>query len=203
MLLFDELARTELRSARYSESRFNYYNQSARPSIAVLREMLEAWFERYPEDKKASLRGRFRSENDSQHKSAFFELYVHELLVRLDFDVEAEPDLADSGTHPDFLAYRSGTPKFYVEATLAGLPTQSEYSADRRKAAVQDVINSINSPNFFLGIDIQGAPTSPPPTKKLRQTGLALLTLIRLESSIKMNGIVKFLYGSGVARDGG
>jgi len=168
MRLFDDCVRTELRSAKESEPRFQYYNQSARPSIVILRNMLEAWFEHYPGNKKIDLRQRFRAD-DPQHRSAFFELYIHELLTRLGFGLQAEPDVAGCGTHPDYLAYRAGSPKFYLEATLAGLQSEKEYAAEKRKNTVYDLLNTIDSPNFFLAIDIEGAPSAAPPTKKLRK----------------------------------
>ena len=168
MRLFDEDTRTDLRSAKESEPRFHYYNQSARPSIVVLRGILERWFERYPDQEKSGLRGRFRSSNDSQHKSAFFELYIHELVTHLGFDLQVEPDVDGCGNHPDFLAHRNGTPKFYLEATLAGLPSEREYAAEKRTNIVYDAINTIDSPNFFLAIDIEGAPVGSPSTKELR-----------------------------------
>src|SRR5947209_17160443 len=111
MRLFDENTRTDLRSAKESEPRFDYYNQSARPSIVVFRGILERWFERYPDQEKSGLRGRFRSSNDSQHKSAFFELYIHELVTHLGFDLQVEPDVDGCGNHPDFLAHRKWHPK--------------------------------------------------------------------------------------------
>jgi hypothetical protein len=129
--------------------------------------MLEDWFEHYPGNKKVDLRQRFRAD-DAQHKSAFFELYIHQLLTRLGYDLQAEPDVSGCVTHPDFLAYRAGSPRFYLEATLAGLQSEKEYAAEKRKNTVYDLLNTIDSPNFFLAIDIEGDPSAPP-TKKLRK----------------------------------
>ena len=119
--------------------------------------MLERWFDRYPKNKKNDLRQHFRSHSGSQHKSAFFELYFHELLIQLGFDVQVEPDVAHCGTHPDFLARRDGS-QFYVEATVAGLPSEEKSAAEKRMAVVYDAINKLELPNFFLGLELVGAP---------------------------------------------
>ena len=80
MQIFDDIPRTETRAKNERESFFPYYNRSARPMIAAVRQLLESWFARIPADAQRDLRARLRSPIDSQHEAAFWELYLHELF---------------------------------------------------------------------------------------------------------------------------
>jgi hypothetical protein len=167
--LFDEGVRNGLRPKRETESTFCYLNQSGRPAMTAFRGMADDWFERFPADAKADLRARFRSPIEFQHQAAFFELYVHELLKRLEFGLVAHPTITGTNAHPDFLASVDSEDRFYVEATLAGTPSVREQGAAARVAQVYECLNALDSPNFFLEIQVRGAPETPPPTRELRQ----------------------------------
>lgn len=105
------------RAKAYGEPVFDYYNRSARRDVAVIREILEGWFTRFPGSAQADVRQRFRPQIERQHQGAFFELYLHELLTRLEYRIEAHPEV-DEPTHPDFLL-RKEDRRFYLEATIA------------------------------------------------------------------------------------
>ena len=168
MRLFDESSHTETGPKTESEPIFDYYNRSARPAVKLLREILELWFERYPSEERKNLRERFRSPKESNHLGAFFELYVHELFARMGFELRAHPPV-QSASHPDFVACSRGEDNFYIEATIAGSPSETEQGEKARMSIVYDAINSIESPNFFLELEIIGAPNTPPPTRRLRR----------------------------------
>jgi hypothetical protein len=166
MTLFDARERTECRVKHYSEPEFEYLSQSARPAAVALRRLLEEWFQDYPSDAQTDLRSRFRSD-DYQYAAAFFELYLHALLRALGYSIAVHPLLPDSSAHPDFLIHDADGCEFYVEATLAGLPSKREQGASARVGQVYDVLNRMDSPNFFLHIQVRGAPLTPPPARKL------------------------------------
>jgi hypothetical protein len=169
MLLFDAGIRTELGWKKESESTFAYYNRSARPSVVAFRKVIEDWFNRYHDEDKKNLRERFRSPKEPNHPCAFFEIYLHELFSCLGFELEPHPTIRGCGTHPDYVVSNRGANQFYLEATLAGLPSQQEQGANARTGIVYDAINTIESPNFFLELEIRGAPNTPPPTQRLRR----------------------------------
>src|SRR5947209_3881762 len=102
--LFDLLTRTDAGPAGYAESFFPYMNRSARDDITRIRAVLESWFQRYPKDGREALRSAFRSDDDWQHQGAFFELLLHEVLVRLDCRVTVHPPIPGTTRRPDFLA---------------------------------------------------------------------------------------------------
>lgn len=192
MTLFDLGTRTEMRFAEYREPEFAYLNQSARPGVCELRANLEEWFQHFPYNSQADLRSRFRHSSNNQHFGAFFELYVHELLTKMDYTVVAHPVLADVSTHPDFLARNADGVEFYVEVTLAGIPAQTAQGATARTAQVYDILNRVDSPNFFLHLDVKGSPASPPPASKLRdgvQRWLATLDPDEISRKMQIDGL--------------
>ncbi len=156
MALFDDIQRIETRPRRQNEGHFDYMNTSARLGIRAIRELLEGWFGRVPAEAQADIRGRFRSRDNAQHESAFYELYWHELLCSNGYEVEIHPRLPGVPTNPDFLARRNGEPRFYLEATLAMPP--GDLAGDRRFAQLHDTLDRMNSPDYFLEIEYTGSP---------------------------------------------
>lgn len=167
--LFDDVVRTDLGPAFRGEPEFTYLNRTARPRYAPVRDVAEAHFGRYPAARQPSLRERFRSAKDPEHYSAAFELILHELLLQLGCRLEIEPDV-DGGNskHPDFLVHAPDGADFYLEATVVTGKTRDEEAAEARVNAVYNAIDRMDSPNFFIGLDIDGAPRSPAPGREIR-----------------------------------
>jgi hypothetical protein len=167
--LFDIVERTELRPKKRHESLFEYCNVSARRPVVYIRELLKTWFRRFPETVQRDLRSRFRSPIDAHHLGAFFELYLHELLTAMGLEVQVHPHLSGGKpTHPDFLVLKRGQRLFYLEATLAG-SSRDEAAENARISQVYDTLDCMPSPNFFLFIQYNGTPATPPPGSRLRQ----------------------------------
>ncbi|MGB9835032.1 MAG: hypothetical protein ACPLPW_08725 [bacterium] len=161
--LFDEIERDYLGPSPYSEPSFVYLNRSARPEFQRTRNLLEEWFQHFPSQAKRDFRERFRSEDDHHHYAAFFELYLFELFSRCGFSVEIHPEMDTKRTHPDFKVFKDGNPLFYLEAALAGISKEKK-SAQKRKNKIIDAINKkIQSPNFFIGLEIHNISTQDPP----------------------------------------
>jgi len=167
--LFDSIDRVDTGPAKHSEPSFEYLNRSGRPGAREVRNLLDKWFDRFPDDAKAEIRARFGSSDDHQHFSAFFELYLHEFLLSLGFAVQFHPSLPKAKTtHPDYLAWKSGKKLFYLEATIAGM-SREEAAAKARENVVYDALDRMESPNFFILIRLRGSPTSPPPAARIRR----------------------------------
>lgn len=168
MPLFDSnMNRCESRPKREAEPLFTYYNTTGRPAFTVIRQTLEQWFERYPAAGAPDLAARFRSTIDSQHQSAFFELFLHELLLGLGYAIEIHP-ATGRPTHPDFLVTRNGERQFYLEATLA-LSSNAEAAEQRRIHQVYDTINRLETPELFLYVRERGVPQDNVPGARLRR----------------------------------
>ena len=168
MKLFDETERNDCEWAQYAEPLFVYLNRTARPEFARVRDELERWFSHYPPSGQEELRARFRSKIDSQHRAALFELFLHELLLRLGCQVTLHPTVPNVTRAPDFLAESPDGERFYIEATIATNQSATEAAAQARMNDVYDVLNRhVYSPDFFLWVEIEGVPTTPPPAKEI------------------------------------
>jgi len=168
MQLFDYLDRHSSRPFLQSEPAFSFLNQAAEPYVARIRDLLEEWFDSWPEENKRQLRGRFRSKRNHEHWAAFFELYCHALLRELGFNmlVEPSPDLNKS-TRPDFLVQQNGKPLFYMECRLDGDANEITTSQARLNQVI-DAVNKLDSPDFFLKVDIKKIGPQAPRISQLR-----------------------------------
>jgi hypothetical protein len=164
--LFDDFERTEHRSGRESEPPFACLNISARPAFVAIREMLEQWFSRYPGEHRQDLRNHFRERKPHRHASAFFELFLHEYLLRPGYTVIVHPDLPETSGRPDFLIRRDGHDCFYLEATVP--ESVQERPGDRARVdRVHDALQQVNSPDFFLFVTHDGYPSADESVKPL------------------------------------
>lgn len=167
--LFDDIPRSYKGPANRSEPSFDYLNRSARLDVDRVRHVLGEWFSHFLTAAQPDLRNRFRSKDDRQHLGAFFELYLHELLCRLEMNVEVHPVSPKAKkTRPDFKVSKGRTPVFYLEATLAA-SSDTDVSAENIESRVYDVLDRMDSPNFFIGIEVKGAPATDPPAKQMRR----------------------------------
>lgn len=169
LLLFDEIAREYLGPSQFSESHWHFLNRTGRPAFQYIREVLEDWFSEY----KASLSKRrklctdFRSGRDAEHLAAFFELYLYHLFKKQGFEIEVEPEWEQGS--PDFLLTSANGKTILLEAT--GIyPERWFGSASKLEQKVLDDLNKhLDSPDFFLDIEIKQAPNNSPPYAQIRR----------------------------------
>lgn len=156
LTLFDSAERSNLDAAAQAEAIFPYLNRTARKPMDIVREKLESWFVDFPADGQTELRARFRSKNDEDHLSAFFELYCHALLIAQGYRAEVHPTScsAKADTRPDFLVFKSDEPIFYFEATSAH-ESKKEIAVKSRRAQLHDAVNRIDLPGYFIGMAIR------------------------------------------------
>lgn len=168
--IFDEIERTHAGPANYSEGHFSYYNRSARPGVVAIRAVLQEWFERYPGNHQSELHARFRSANDRNFDSAFFELFLHELLLRLKCKVEVHPSPPGAGgKNPDFLVTGEDGEQFYLEAIVATAMSTEEAAREAITDLAYDQIDKLESPNFFIHIRaMEGVSSRQPSGKRIR-----------------------------------
>lgn len=164
--VFDRVRRSDSGPSRYLEPLFAMLNRREGPSWDNVRQLIETWFAAVPPANRLDLRGRLRSTLDKDFRSAFFELYCHEILRRSGWDVEIHPQLAGTVRKPDFAAQR-GCEGLYLEATLTA-PARDEDAADARLSQLIDGINNgVPIENFMLGVDVIGVGASTPSVTRL------------------------------------
>lgn len=151
-MLFDDFQRTDEEAKAESCPTFAYWNDSARSDLSQVRAELERWYQRYPEQHRSGLRGRFRSTDDAQQRSAFFELFLHEALETEFGEVDVEPELGN-GARPDFLI-SCGSERFFVEAVSTSELSAAQQGSEARRKTFRDVLDKIESNGFFLAVTI-------------------------------------------------
>jgi hypothetical protein len=170
MRLFDNIARDYHGPARFVASEFAFLNQSGRGVFQDARDLLESWFDDYPASDKKDLRSQFRSPRNRQHWAAFFELYCHALLRHQSFGIELHPSGgAGKTTRPDFLISRDGEKVFYMECTLAADSVFDDAAQKRLDQVIDSLNESLDSPNFFINVQVKDAPPHSPSISRIRQ----------------------------------
>jgi hypothetical protein len=172
--VFDELVRADARPSRHAESRFAFYNRAAGPVFDRIRDCVERWFQSYPPDGRADIRARLRSKSDDVFSGAFWELYQHETLTAMGFDVVPHPALASSSRRPDFLVRRPNGRGFYLESTITS-PSREDRASNRHLGTIYDLLNDLPSPNFFLDVEVDRRGPRPASTKAIRRDLVAWL----------------------------
>jgi len=168
MTLFDEQTNGYSGPTKLGESSFAFLNRSVQPKEQAVRERLELWFLRYPAANQNSLRARLRSEVDQEHDAAFFELLLHELLLRLGCRVEVEAPIPDKRTKPDFLVEDPSGLKWYLEAVTVSAMPSLVTGAQRMMASLCDWLNDrLPRRDYLLLVFYTGSPSGSPPKKPM------------------------------------
>ena len=121
MRLFEDFERTYKGRADQGEAFHSFFNRSAQPGAAEVRDRCNDWFESYStnatEDDLNDFCSRFLSSKSEQYHAAWFELCVHEILVRLGFSICMHPELPGTNKRPDFGVMWNDS-RTLVEATV-------------------------------------------------------------------------------------
>ncbi|MBN2747798.1 MAG: hypothetical protein JXR34_13810 [Bacteroidales bacterium] len=166
MKLFEYKNRSHEKPATHNENTYDYYDRSARKDVSKVRDVLNIWFENYPDKEKLELRGRFKK----TFSSAFYELFIFNLFKNQGFDILIHPKVPNSSKRPDFLLSKNGV-EFYLEAKVATGESEEQESYKNRINQIYDSLNTIKSPNFFFRIEELVLKTKlQPSTKQIRNT---------------------------------
>jgi hypothetical protein len=168
--VFDDIAAHLLDGgADHLISDFHYLNESNRLEAERVRSLVEDLMTRYPLPGRAELRARLRSRDDVTHQSAFFELAIHELILRAGCQASLHPTVPGTSKKPDFLVECPDGQTFYLEATLATGRSKEEEGAQKRLARALQTIDEVPSPDFFLSVRPRGVPNTPISGKRLKR----------------------------------
>lgn len=148
MVLFDEVERTYTGPSNHNEEPYDYYTRSARPDVAIIRDVLNRWFMDYPDSEKFALKNAFRKQFDE----SFFELFVYQVFSHLGFSVDVHPALIHSSKRPDFLVI-SDTIHCYVEATVTKDKSKAQLAMGRKLNQFYDDFSAMRLRGFVLVID--------------------------------------------------
>lgn len=157
--------------------------------MEVVRKHLEAQVSGHPDE--ADLVARLRSGDNTQFRSAVFELSLYAALRELGYDVQCHPELPNGlPFRPDFFATAPSGRSFYLEAVLASENT-GDPGGHPLIATTLDVFTKAAHPNFTVMVKPHGAPTTQPSRKRLRRETLRWLDALdpnEVGASIKSKG---------------
>mgnify|MGYP006285692661 FL=1 len=145
MKLFQNKQRDYFGPANHSDDTYDFLNRSARDYAERVREELNKWFSNLPKEEKETMKRRFKTE----FISAFFELFLHELYLKLGYDITIHPKIKGTSNCPDFLVKKDNI-KFILEATVNTDLSNEEKRQKAIKQTYYDEINKIKSPKCFL-----------------------------------------------------
>lgn len=183
--VFSDRARTDSGPASRSESHFDYLDRSARPPFAAVREQIEALVRLVPAVHRRELATRLQSRDDHHFDAVFFELYLHSLAIGLGFTVAIHPRAGSRGKRPDFLLKRNAI-SLLLEAATVGELSEKGRAAEKRRLAIYDALNEINSPDYFFHVEHSGDPATPIPTGTLKRHVRHFLSTVRYDDVISI-----------------
>jgi len=158
-MIFDGRERTRQGGWRAGEPNFAYLDESARPEAARVRALLNSMIANYPASERQTLIDRIR--NEDLHGDATFELLVHQWCLNVGMTVLAvEPSIPGTSKTPDFLVEAAGQ-RFYLECAVARGESDKAAASNSRRDDVLREIDAVNSPDFMLGVDVEGVPSQP------------------------------------------
>jgi len=182
--LFPETIRDNQQTIRASESHYGFLQRVDDSAFEQIRMLLNNWFARFAAMQEsaatADLRGRFEAKQGGQFEAAFWELYLHEALARLGFEIGVHPE-SERGTRPDFDVCGRGS-HFYLEAVT---PSPGAFSDDG-PGSVKTVIEYVNEafdPRWRLSLKYVHAGTQTPRKTTVRRAVSEWLATLDWETS--------------------
>ncbi|MGV3571421.1 MAG: hypothetical protein ACO1PB_12545 [Ramlibacter sp.] len=162
-----------------------FLERSSRPEIERVRLLINQMLERYPRDHVQDLLTRVQSGDARHFRSSFFELLLHEFLVRLGFTMTPHPELPNgSRRRPDFLVECPDGSALYLEAASASEDNGRDAGAEARKATALDILDAATHPAFVVAIESEGDPTSQPSGNRLTRDVLGWLESLNVDAVI-------------------
>ncbi len=138
-----------------TEPVFSYLATSGTPAAKVIRELMEQWFQDYPEEHQNELRQRFVT-SKSDIDSPLFELALHATFRRVGAKVEIHPKVSEeTDRRPDFLIQLPNGFEFYLEAVLARGQSDDERNRERVINSIYGLIDrKLKSPDYFWSVTV-------------------------------------------------
>ncbi len=165
-MIFDVYERDDGSVRRHSETNFEFLNRCSWKAVSQVRDLIELYLSHFPISEQNEIVSRIRSGTKNAFSSAIFELFLHEALLRQNFEITHHPFLGHTNYRPDFLV-KCPSGIFYVEAVLASERNGSDPSGQLRIESTLDELRKFPHPNFYVFADYRGVPTTQPSAKRL------------------------------------
>jgi len=165
---FTQTERVDHAPKRATETEFAFLDRCAWPAVELVRQLVKVCLAEYPAAERAELIARLSSGDARHFASATFEIFLHEYLRRLGFQLLPHPELPNGRpTRPDFLVTCPNGQSMYLEAVCASDDTGRNIAAEARKAVALQMLDSANHSDFMVSIESEGEPTTQPSGRRL------------------------------------
>jgi hypothetical protein len=166
--LFRDHVRTDPSPSRHGEPTYEFLDRVDDPVFDRIRRLLDAWLAEFPADHRPDLGARLADSDDRQFFAAFWELYLHQVYLRLGYQPEVHPEVPGTANRPDFLMTPPDGDPFYLEAAAPG-EALDELAHRKRLGQIEDSLNRMESPDFFVLFDVEASGTDAPKIRDLRK----------------------------------
>ncbi|MGL1921662.1 MAG: hypothetical protein OCD03_11620 [Hyphomicrobiales bacterium] len=169
--IFDIFDRTDENHLNGIESLYHFYNRCAWQSMENVRQLIQECLNNYPNSEQNELIKRLQSNDDTQFKSACFELLIHQILILDGCTLTPHPELPNGNfKKPDFLVKAPEGDEYYLEARLIKDLRETSEQALNRKNEVLNILNRRPHRDYMIWLDENGEPNSQPSAKNLIKT---------------------------------
>jgi hypothetical protein len=165
--LFSHGPRPDNGPAPYRRNAYDLLDLAHRPYATEVRRELDDWFSRLPPRAAAQISKRFRSPVEVVHRGAFFELYLHELGLRLGAEVDIDVGNDDADYRRPDLLFSIENQETFVEATALAGDDVHDAATQRHLDTIHDAVNAVDASAFFVEIDIEQHGSSTPSGRKI------------------------------------
>lgn len=164
--VFSTGLRSDRRPKRHREREFEFLDRVDQPFYEAIRTLIDQWFERFPDDdNKADLRARLRGD-EIDHRSAFWELWLHEYFVRSGCSIEVHPESPEGPRRRDFLVHSPKKGSFYLEAHCV-FDSKGDRSGERRLEAFRTGLQErLRLPNHAVLLFVESIGKDPLPVRR-------------------------------------
>lgn len=173
--VFDLAAVPQPGPRRSTETRWEWLERSSEPIATHTRARWERWLRMLPPESRTSILSRLKG-SDEQLEAALAELVTFVLLRCIYPNVEVDP-AAGSSSHTDF-AVAAGV-RTHIEVHRVTMSQQAVKDVRRRRDAAE-ALERIDSPDFWLALEIELGPR-PPSMRQVRQEAQAWLASLNYE----------------------
>jgi hypothetical protein len=166
-MIFNESHGDDSRPKLARESFYEFLDRSSLEPCIRIRSLVNELVANYPASDKADVVGRLKSSDESDFRSALFEIILYRILCRFCDEVAVHP-LLENGFKPDFGMLFDDGSKIYVEAVLASERDGLTLSGQRLIETTLEYLNEHAHHSFLLAVESSGEPSAQPSSKRLK-----------------------------------
>jgi hypothetical protein len=166
-MIFNESHEDDSRPKLARESFYEFLDRSSLEPCTRIRSLINELVDQYPPSDQADVIGRLKSSDESDFRSALFEIVLYRLLCRFCDEVAVHPPL-ENGFKPDFGMLFDDGSKIYVEAVLASERNGLTPSGQRLIETTLEHLNAHAHHSFRLAVESSGEPSVQPSAKVLK-----------------------------------